>query len=89
MKQLIVYFFKITVQKSTKNLLSTKLPTTILKRLKTSIYQKYFLTLYHKKGLNKMENKDLYINTFCCAVVFIPFITALTYLIVMLMDSVY
>lgn len=36
-----------------------------------------------------MENKDLYINTFCCAVVFIPFITVLTYLIVMIMDSVY
>lgn len=36
-----------------------------------------------------MENKDLYINTFCCAVVFIPIITAFTYLIVMIMDSVY
>lgn len=36
-----------------------------------------------------MENKDLYINTFCYAVVFIPIITALTYLIVMIMDSVY
>ena len=36
-----------------------------------------------------MENKDLYINTFCFAVVFIPIITALIYLIVMIMDSVY
>ena len=36
-----------------------------------------------------MGNKDLYINTFCFAVVFIPIITALTYLIVMIMDSIY
>ncbi len=36
-----------------------------------------------------MENKDLYINTLCCAVVFIPFITALVYLLAMLMDSIY
>jgi len=36
-----------------------------------------------------MENKELYTNTFCFAVVFIPIITALTYLIVMIMDSVY
>lgn len=36
-----------------------------------------------------MENKELYINTFCCAVVFIPFLIALVYLLVMIMDSVY
>lgn len=36
-----------------------------------------------------MENKDLYINTFCCAVVFIPFITAFIYILAMLMDSIY
>ena len=47
MKQLIVYFFKNNVEKNTqnKNLSSKKLPTQLLKRLKTSIYQKYFLTL--------------------------------------------
>ena len=47
MKQLIVYFFKTKVEKSkpNKNLSSTKLPTKLLKRLKTSIYQKYFLSL--------------------------------------------
>lgn len=72
-----------------KNLSSAKLPTQLLKRLKISIYQKYFLTLYHKKGLDKMENRDLYINTFCCAVVFIPFITAFIYILAMLMDSIY
>ena len=45
MKRLIVYFFKVIVQKSTKNLSSIKPPTQLLKRLKTSIYQKYFLSL--------------------------------------------
>lgn len=36
-----------------------------------------------------MENKELYMNTFCCAVVFIPFITAFIYLVVRIMDSIY
>lgn len=36
-----------------------------------------------------MKNKELYINTFCYAVVFIPFITAFVYLLVMIMDSIY
>lgn len=36
-----------------------------------------------------MENKDLYINTFCCAVVFTPFITAFIYILAMLMDSIF
>ena len=36
-----------------------------------------------------MENKELYINTLCFAVVFIPFITAFVYLLVMIMDSIY
>ena len=34
MKQLIVYFFKYNVQKSTKNLSSVQLPTRLLKRFK-------------------------------------------------------
>jgi len=36
-----------------------------------------------------MENKELYINTFCCAVVFIPIITAFIYFVARLMDSIY
>lgn len=36
-----------------------------------------------------MENKELYINTFCCALVFIPIITAFIYLVAMIMDSIY
>lgn len=60
-----------------------------LKGYKTSIYQKYFLTLYHKKGIKSMENKELYINTLCFAVVFIPLITALVYITALFMDSIY
>ena len=89
MKQLIVYFFKIIVQKSTKTFQVSNYQIRLLERLKTSIYQKYFLTLYHKKGLNKMENKDLYINTFCCALVFIPIITAFIFLVAIVMDNIY
>ena len=89
MKQLIVYFFKIIVQKSTKTFQVSNYQIRLLKRLKTSIYQKYFLTLYHKKGLNKMENKDLYINTFCRALVFIPIITAFIFLVAIVMDNIY
>ena len=36
-----------------------------------------------------MENKELYTNTLCCALVFIPIITALIYLVAMIMDSIY
>lgn len=36
-----------------------------------------------------MENKDLYINTLCFAVVFLPFITALVYITALFMDSIY
>lgn len=36
-----------------------------------------------------MENKELYTNTFCFAVVFIPIITAFIYFVARLMDSVY
>ena len=36
-----------------------------------------------------MENKELYINSFCCAVVFIPFIIAFIFLVARLMDSIY
>ena len=34
-----------------------------------------------------MENKELYINTLCFAVVFIPFITALVYITALFMDN--
>jgi len=36
-----------------------------------------------------MENKELYINTICFAVVFIPLITALVYITALFMDSLY
>lgn len=36
-----------------------------------------------------MDNKELYTNTLCFAVVFIPFITAFIYLVAMIMDSIY
>ena len=36
-----------------------------------------------------MGNKELYTNTFCFAVVFIPIITAFIYILAMLMDSIY
>lgn len=36
-----------------------------------------------------MENKELYINTLCFAVVFIPFIAALVYITALFMDSIY
>lgn len=36
-----------------------------------------------------MKNKELYINTLCFAVVFIPFITALVYIAALFMDNIY
>ncbi len=36
-----------------------------------------------------MENKDLYINSICFAVVFIPFITAFVYITALFMDIIY
>lgn len=36
-----------------------------------------------------MENKELYINTLCFAVVFIPFITAFIYILALLMDNIF
>lgn len=36
-----------------------------------------------------MENKELYINTICFAVVLIPLITALVYVTALFMDSLY
>ena len=36
-----------------------------------------------------MENKDLYINSICFAVVLIPFITAFVYITALFMDIIY
>lgn len=36
-----------------------------------------------------MGNKELYINTLCFAVIFIPLITALVYITALFMDSIY
>ena len=36
-----------------------------------------------------MENKDLYINSICFAIVFIPFITAFVYITALFMDIIY
>lgn len=36
-----------------------------------------------------MKNKEFYINSLCCAVVFIPFITAFVYITALFMDIIY
>lgn len=36
-----------------------------------------------------MENKELYINTLCFAVVFFPLVTALVYIAALLMDNLF
>lgn len=87
-----VYFFKIHVTKVTRTK-TFQVPNDqirLLKRFKDKyLIKKYFLTLYHKKGVKSMENKELYINTLCFAAIFIPLITALVYITALFMDSIY